>query len=248
MLAEFVTKILSLGCPNFSTHEDLQYTDKPLHLIIPPQALPVKVSTLQGLVDLWAGELDDAKKSGDLLVHITGPQNVDLISRDTDDHERRRTWVKCEYPISIKHFPFGQWLNPEAFIIGCQCGFQRVKIEKSDGSMAPDLDYILKVASAISAEEIETSDDDGISQKVGMRRGIVLKGQETIKPIVNLAPYRTFAEIDQIVSAFVFRARKTSGGIELALLEADGGRWQLDAVAAIADWLKPAFGKVPVIS
>lgn len=248
MLAEFVAKILTLGTPNVSEHGKLEYTDKRLDLIIPPAPNAVEISTLQGLVDLWAGELDDAKKSGDLLVHITGPHNVSLISRESDAYGRRRPWVECEYPSTIKHFPFGNFLNPENFIIGLQSGFQRVKIEKADGTMSPDLDYVLKVASAISAEDIETSDDDGISQKVGMRRGIVLKGQETIKPIVNLAPYRTFAEIDQVVSGFVFRARKESLGIELALFEADGGRWQLDAVAAIADWLKPAFGKVPVVS
>lgn len=247
MLEEFVNKILSLGQPNISTHEGLEYSDKTLERIVPPEAKPVSVSTLQGVVDLWNGELDDAKKTGDLLVHITGPRNVDLISRDTDDHERRRTWVACQYPSTIKHFPFNNWLNPESFIIGCQCGFQRVKIEKPDGTMSPDLDYVLRVSSAISAEEIETSDDDGVSQKVGMRRGIVLKGQETIKPIVNLAAYRTFAEIDQVVSAFVFRARKTGGGIELALFEADGGRWQLDAVAAIAQWFTGKV-KIPIIA
>lgn len=247
MLAEFVAKILTLAEPHVSMHGDLEYTDKNLSLVLPPQAEAVQVSTLQGLVDLWDSELDDAKKSGDLLVHVIGPRNVDLISRKTDPYKRRRPWVVCHYPTDIRHFPFGNWLNPESFIIGCQCGFQRVKIEKPDGSMSPDLDYVIRVASAISAEEIETSDDDGISQKVGMRRGIVLKGQETIKPIVNLAPYRTFAEIDQVLSAFVFRARKTGGGIELALFEADGGRWQLDAVAEIVKWLGDKF-TIPIVA
>src|ERR1700730_8443671 len=200
MLAEFVTKILTLGAPNVSEHGKLEYTDKRLDLIIPPAPIAVEISTLQGLADLHEDDRDDAKAKGDLLCHVTGPCSVDLISRQSDAYGRRRTWVECKYPTSIKHFPFGNFLNPENFIIGCQTGFQRVKIENADGGMSPDLDYVLKVASAISAEDIETSDDDGISQKVGMRRGIVLKGQETIRPIVNLAPYRTFAEIDQIVS------------------------------------------------
>src|SRR6202790_4205939 len=249
MLAEFVSKILSLDQPNISTHQDLEYTDKSLHVIIPPAPAAVCISTLQGLVDLHAADLDIASRT-DLLCHITGPCSVELISRDSDDYGRRRVWVECEYPTTIKHFPFGMWLNPEAFIIGCKVGFQRVLIEKPDGALSPDLDYVLRIASAISAEEIETSDDDGISQKVGMRRGIVLKGQETIRPIVNLAPYRTFAEIDQVVSGFVFRARKADrGGVELALFEADGGRWQLGAVAEIATWLSGKFeGDVPIIS
>src|ERR1700676_4150350 len=250
MLAEFENKILSLDQPNISTHKDLEYTDKSLHLIIPPAPAAVCISTLQGLVDLHEEELDDAKSKGDLLCHVTGPCSVELISRKSDEYGRRRVWVECEYPTTIKHFPFGMWLNPESFIIGCMVGFQRVLIEKADGQMSPDLDYVVRVASAISAEEIETSDDDGISQKVGMRRGIVLKGQETIRPIVNLAPYRTFPDIDQVVSGFVFRARKADrGGVELALFEADGGRWQLGAVAEIATWLSGKFeGDVPIIS
>src|ERR1700680_723625 len=155
MLAEFVTKILTLGTPNISEHGKLEYTDKRLDLIIPPAPIAVEISTLQGLIDLHEGELDDAKSKGDLLAHITGPHNVDLISRQADESGRRRVWVECEYPTTIKHFPFGNFLNPENFIIGCQTGFQRVKIEGADGVMSPDLDYVLKIASAISAEQIE---------------------------------------------------------------------------------------------
>jgi hypothetical protein len=247
MLAEFVQKILSLDTPNISSHQGLEYSDKRLDLITPPAPSAVEVSTLQGLVDLFDADMDDVKKKGDCLVHVTGPRSVQLISRASDEYGRRRRWIKVEYPATCKSFPFGTWLNTESFIINCQAGFQRVKIELADGAMTPDLDYVLKVASAIAAEDIETSDDDGISQKVGMRRGIVLKGEETIRPIVNLAPYRTFAEIDQVVSGFVFRARK-SGGIELSLFEADGGRWQLAAVDAIVAWLKPQFKDVAIIS
>jgi hypothetical protein len=249
MLAEFVSKILSLDTPNISTHQGLEYSDKRLDLITPPAPGAVQITTLQGLVDLFEADLDDAQKNKGCLVHVTGPKSVELISRESDDYGRRRTWVEVEYPMSCKPFPFGTWLNTENFIIGCQACFQRVKIELADGAMTPDLDYVLRVASAISSEGIETSEDDGISQKASMRRGIVLKGQETIRPIVNLAPYRTFAEIDQVISGFVFRARQGNGGaIELALFEADGGRWQLAAVDAIVAWLKPQFKDVAIIS
>ncbi len=42
--------------------------------------------------------------------------------------------------------------------------------------------------------------------------------------------------------------RVQGGAVHLALFEADGTRWQIAAVAAIAAWLKPKFPKVPVIS
>jgi hypothetical protein len=165
----------------------------------------------------------------------------------SDEYGRRRVWVRATYPALVKSFPFGTWLAPENFIILCQAGFQRVMIQNDDGTMAPDLDYILKVASAISAEAIETSDDDGISQKISTRRGIVLKSQETVKPLVSLAPRRTFAEIDQPISQFVFRARIQEGSAHLALFEADGGRWHLYAVGAITEWLDEKLGEVPIV-
>lgn len=159
--------------------------------------------------------------------------------------EANRCWV----PKLITPFKFGMWMDPESFVIGCQSGFQRTKIENEDGTFAADLDYVLKVASNITAEAIDTSEDDGIAQKVAMRRGVVLKEQTNLKPRVNLAPYRTFAEIDQQLSQFLFRARVGGESVNLALFEADGGRWHLSAVAAIAEWLNEKIaGKVPVIS
>ena len=247
MLKEFVEKILSLALPNTLTLDQLQYVDKHMTLVTPPAPAAVPCSTLQGLVDLWEGELDDAKKKGDLLVQITSPTTVELISREADHYGRRRVWAAAKYPIT-RGFAFGPWLDPETFIITAQQHFQRVKIENDDGTFAKDLDYVLEIASKISSEEAVDHADDGISQKVAVRSGITLKTQATLKPLVDLAPYRTFAEIDQVISKFVFRARTQGGAVQLALFEADGGRWQLAATAAIKAWLQPKFGDVRVIS
>jgi hypothetical protein len=77
---------------------------------------------------------------------------------------------------------------------------------------------------------------------------VALKAEETLRPIVNLAPYRTFSEIDQVVSRFIFRAHADAEGAELALFEADGGRWRLAAVQAIATWLSGGkFGDSPIV-
>lgn len=60
---------------------------------------------------------------------------------------------------------------------------------------------------------------------------------------VTLAPYRTFREIAQPESQFVFRLR---GGVEgalphAALFEADGAEWKLAAVGRIASFLRRAL-------
>lgn len=247
MLKEFVDRILTLAVPNFHTAGALEYADKELKLIYPPMPKAVECTTLQGLVDLYDGQLDDAKKT-DLLAHITSPTGVELISRESDVYGRRRTWAAAKYP-GCKSFPFGSWLDPESFIIAAQQHFQRVKIENDDGSMMKDLDYVLQNASKITSDAGVEHADDGISQRVAVRSGVTLKTTDVLRPIVTLAPYRTFAEIDQVLSTFVFRARVQQGtAVALALFEGDGGRWQLAAIAAIAKWLADKLPDVSVIS
>jgi hypothetical protein len=244
--ADAIQKILTLATPNIHTVGQLEFTDKKLDLIYPPAPKAVECTTLQGLVDLFLHDLDDVMPDK-VLVHITSPTTVELISKDSDAYGRRRQWAEAVYP-GCECFKFGQWLNPENFLISAQQGFQRVKIEKDDGSFAPDLDYVLKVASSITAENAISHEDDGFAQRVAVKQGITLKAETVLKPTVNLAPYRTFAEIDQVLSQFVFRARIGGESVQLALFEGDGGRWKLGAVAAIKAWLQPKFGAVPVIS
>lgn len=245
---ETIQKIIDIAAPTEMEYVSRKYTSKPMHLVVPPAGQPVPVSTLQGLVDLYAADLNEVKSKSTVLVHITSPTAVQIISKDADPWERYRVFATAEYPKACQQFPCGKFLDPEEFIILAQICFQRVKIENDDGTMAQDLDYVLKIASAISAGKEQTNSDDGISQTVQMKAGVTLKTTETLRPIVNLAPYRTFAEIDQVLSRFIFRAHGDEEGAQLALFEADGGRWRLGAVAAIRSWLAGRFGDTPVIS
>jgi hypothetical protein len=99
---------------------------------------------------------------------------------------------------------------------------------------------VLGVASKITAERATDHEDDGFAQRVVARQGVTLKAETVLRPVVNLAPYRTFIEIDQVLSQFVFRARLQNDSVNLALFEGDGGRWKLGAVAAIKAWLDDA--------
>lgn len=57
---------------------------------------------------------------------------------------------------------------------------------------------------------------------------------ETVRPIVTLAPYRTFQEVEQPVSQFVFRVDNKRN---VTLAEADGGMWKLDARRTVKQYL-----------
>ena len=76
--------------------------------------------------------------------------------------------------------------------------------------------------------------DNGVTQEVSVRRGVALKEQQTVQPIVHLQPYRTFLEVVQPASDFLLRIDKDG---HPALYEADGGAWKLEAKRSIAAYL-----------
>jgi hypothetical protein len=248
VIKEAIDRLLQLAVPNQIELGDKLYVDKTMHVIAPAVPTELACSTLQGLVDLLNGSLEDAKAGPDLFIQIESPTEVSLMGRKSDEYGRRQVIATATYPKACTQFPFGSWLTTENFIIAAQSGFQRVKIQNDDGSFAKDLDYVLSVASKISAESTVSNDDDGIAQRVALKQGLVLREEKALQPRVSLAPYRTFAEIDQVVSTFIFRARVQGEAIQLALFEGDGGRWRLTAVAAIKAWLAVQITASPIIS
>jgi len=241
-----IQKIIDISVPHTLDHEGLTYVDKTMRLLAPDNPPLVECSTLQGLADLITAKVDGLDDE-DALVIIDDPRSVTLASNKGDEFGRRKLFASCDYPEQCSTFQFGAWMNPESFIIAVQQGFQRVKIEGDDGKFAPDLDYVLGIASKVTAENSMSHEDDGIAQRVAVKQGVSLKAEAVLKPLVNLAPYRTFAEIDQVVSTFVFRVRVQGEAVQLALFEGDGGRWRIAAVAAIKAWLSGKVGTIPII-
>jgi hypothetical protein len=55
----------------------------------------------------------------------------------------------------------------------------------------------------------------------------------------KLKPFRTFREVDQPESPFIFRVHQQAEEMpKCALYEADGGAWKLQAMKNIGDYLK----------
>lgn len=65
-------------------------------------------------------------------------------------------------------------------------------------------------------------------------------------------PYRTFLEVDQPVSEFIFRMKQDKyDGVLCALFEADGGAWKMEATERIKKYLESelkAYSNFTVIS
>jgi hypothetical protein len=227
MIVEAMNRTIQLAAPNVSEHDGLEYTDKVLTLIAPPMEPGVSTATLTGFADII-----EAMTLADCFLLVQSPVQVICFNIKADDYGRRQLWVSAQH--DGPQFKFGTFLTPEEFAIGL-----RSKFVVSD-SVVDDLDYVLKMAANVGAGAVATAEDDGMSQKVTVTRGIALKGTEVLKPIVSLTPWRTFPEVIQPTSRFVFRARGNGDGQvpSLGLFEADGGQWKIDAANAIAAWLK----------
>ena len=202
-----------------------------------PRALPV--TTLTALVALHGANFENvqAPTGSGPIFHIESPSQVSIISSLGDKEEQRTTFAIATQP-NVKQFRFNEWLSQEEFIIG----LQSLVLESDDRTA------LLRVASKLASEDKLTIEDNGITQNATARSGVSLVEQLEIKPRVELYPWRTFREVAQPSSGFVFRVRKDRLGMaNLALFEADGGAWQIKAVANIYDWLRAALPSATVV-
>lgn len=97
------------------------------------------------------------------------------------------------------------------------------------------VDYLLDLLSRISKDSNVATTDNGVSQTVEARQGIALKTVEPLKPRVPLRPFRTFQEVEQPESEFLFRMDDDGN---IGLFEADGGMWKLTARQTVKAFLE----------
>ena len=97
---------------------------------------------------------------------------------------------------------------------------------------------ILKFAGTMESGTVAEYGDDGISQKATVKTGIASKSDAIVPNPVKLRPYRTFVEVEQPVSDFVFRVQDNGRGISCAIFEADGGAWKNAAMKNIKNYLE----------
>ena len=222
----FIEKVAELAEVQEFTSPDLDgnihhFTSKGLVEVQPkPPSLPegVEVCTLSGFAALVEEKIDDLK-TADFFIHVVDHRTVELVAADTDKYGRRLTLITAK-PVEFEGFRFGQWITQEDFIIAVAARF----------AATDDKQYVLATASSLTTAATSVSEDDGFTQSATVKAG--MKTAETIKlkGVVELAPFRTFPEVGQPISSFVFRAKQTPTGPNLMLVEADGGKWKIDAI------------------
>ena len=205
----------------------------------PPEVL--KVHTLQALADFLESAIDDGKwASGPkVAIHVEGPTSVSMIGPISDEGPRP---IYLRATVERQPFPFERWLEPEEFLILAQA--RLVATEERA--------RLLRLVGTIKSEKVRTNDDDGVTQMVTAREGIVRVAEVQTPNPVNLQPHRTFAEVNQPESPFIVRIRpgdEDSGNIaSIALFEADGGAWKLEAIQSIESFLRAEIPDVKIIA
>ena len=204
------------------------YSDKELHRIDPyyPKANAFTVSTLTSLVDYIKAGIDSM--SDKMIIVVKSPTEVVLMSM-LDENRDREVLVRVE--ANIPNFYYGDFINHEKFLIGVQSKF--INDETTDK------DLLLKFAGTVEDGTVAEYGDDGVSQKATVKTGIASKREAIVPNPVKLRPFRTFVEVEQPVSEFVFRMQNSRhDGIACAIFEADGGAWKNEAMKSIKEYLQ----------
>ena len=236
MDGEAIREIKELTLETAACHDigERTYSAVQQHEIVPTTFTPptLDLFTLQGLVD-YLDTNRDVIDPGNVIVHVEGPTSVCVVSGLHGVKPNRSHYARAE--AELPHVrPFQEeWVTPEEMIIALNA----MCVETSERARAVAL--VGNVADKASIRQ----EDDGFTQHVTTKAGVVTVNESEIKNPVTLAPYRSFRETEQVESPFILRFRKAhDGGAECGLFLADGYAWRLVAVQRIKDWLESKVG------
>ena len=208
------------------------YCDKELNRIRHnPKASDIEMTTLTGLVEYIKANIDVMHDR--MIIHVVSPTQVRLYSQ-LDEDRQREYMVKVN--AQVPDFRYGNYVNHEAFLIALQSKF----IDNEDRAL------LLRFAGTVENGTVVNYGDDGVTQKATIKTGIASKGDALVPNPVRLRPFRTFIEIEQPESAFIFRMRQDgNSGVDCAIFEADGGAWKNAAMRSIKEYLQFELADYP---
>ena len=173
--------------------------------------------SLSSIVDYLKSGSDGRKN---LLIEIKSPSEVTLEGA-LNKYGERETLMTAE--LNYSKFRFDEFDDFELLNIALQSQFEKTE----------DRDILLKFIGNYKEETSNTSTDDGISQTAVIKTGAASVQNVRVPNPVILKPFRTFIEVVQPESKFVFRTRQ---GMQAGLFGADGDAWVQRAVSDIKDY------------
>ncbi len=211
------------------------FTAQPWRAPGPPAASSLGVSTLTAVTSYLRDNRDalDLKKA--VFAHIESPNQVSIVGTLRGDRTREEFLIaKCS---DLADDLLGRWRPREEFQIQLMTRF------------APNdqLDELVKLVGNIHSGATRKVTDDGVSQEVTVQKTVGSVERRKLGGRFSLRPHRSFPEIEPTEQVFLFRIKDTGTDISCCLFEADGGRWKVPAIAAIAEYLVESGLPVPVI-
>lgn len=223
--------------------------DGDIHLLTNPLVRePLVLNQLTGLLDWITHEgIKIQAKKDFLMIQVVSPTKVRVIGM-VNNQGRRSVYVDVN--AVVDDIPFGRFLNQEDMVILLQSQFVHDEEQQTEKGI-DDRDILLQVVSNLRSDEVQQQTDDGVSQTVQINSGVASVSTVKVPNPVTLIPYRTFQEIEQPASKFIFRMHE---GMTSALFEADNSQWKVEAKQRIKTFLineqQKAFDaiKFPVIA
>ena len=186
-------------------------------------AEPILANTLTSVVNYIKERNDELRES--MILHIDSPTNVKLYSGLLAE-KRRETLF--EINAIVNAFQFDKWYDQERFLIELQANFVETE----------DLKTVMQVAGNIQAGTTANYGDDGVSQKTTIKSGITANADVIVPNPVKLKPFRTFHEVQQPQSSYVFRIKEDHGVPYFKLVEAEGGVWKNTAMKTLKEYFE----------
>lgn len=203
----------------------------------PSDSLPetLIIHTLTGLIKF----IEHERNISDIdSIHVVDHKTVD-VQGALEGHTRERPLYAQAQLVGASVFNFGHYHEVDDFIVKLRTCF----------ALSPDVERILAIVGNLTDEEIRTAVDDGVTQKVTTRKGISLGEEVKVPNPVRLAPFRTFAEIQQPESFFILRLHRRDDKLPtVALFEVGDQKWQLEAIQKIKDFIVDEIDDIPVIA
>ena len=240
MIKAALEYVVGLKKPETVKHGGGVYADKPLYQMKKADFPTLKLNTLESIVR-YVQKIGDERESEyceaaepiimhaePIIIHIESATCVALkdIANVGDGKRDCMVLATAEVP----KFQYGEFHDAESFNIALQSKFLDTE----------DKATILQVVGNLKEDAVRTMTDDGVSQVTAVRTGVATVADVKVPNPVSLRPFRTFIEVDQPESRFIFRMRE---GGRCAIFEADGGAWKLEAKKNIYNYLKEQLDK-----
>lgn len=209
----------------------------PQPIIFDPRPGSFGISSLSAIVEYIKGNKDGFKKE-ELIIIVESPEKVSVWEKVMGESQKRTLVIVASLDNDVTPFPFSDWLPQEMFIITASALFEETK----------DKDAVIKAASCMIAEVTLKGEDNGATMQYEAKNGVVLPSGTKAPTVVELKPFRTFRQVEQPESKFIFRYRSEGDSIKVNLIEADGGAWKHTAMESIKEYFKKDLPDVTVLA